>query len=502
MRAIRGKVLTLMIIAAAMNDASARPEKAENVVPSAPARVEEIDSVPWIEVIEKEIPPLQNKLGDRWPMIAWHSVGMEPLAREQIEMLLDRGLIQHLRMEKRYIEAAKALQEAGAPVIFMQGEAGSWPYSLAADSSRWAHQFDEGYHYEMAGRGGLGAWHGACPMMLEGWELMAAEVRTTLEAFRAAGVRVDAVWMDWEGDPYPWAHLFKQLAHCQRCRAQLPPQVIEDESQFWAFYWRLYQQLYGAYLAGPVREIFPQCSVTNWHLVYSTQTTPLSYFVNNRVLPPGIPPLFTATNPVAYGNDKFWYSEWKEEYPRDRRHVDQFYMHNLLRQISGDAANRQAYAPEVGSFPWVVRWCRITDSGEDEVPDMSREAYRESLRHMWLRGIDGMQVFNAYLKDYAEISLFELQDALAIYNEILAHREFLAAGEPMNLQVPGPQDEGVLWSGLRLQERALVRLVSQGDTDVRAELEPWAGSPIELEAPRGGKTYVLRLVDGRVEALE
>ncbi len=501
MRKIKRKVGPVMIIAAAFSAASSPAEPPDNVVPTPQERVEELDSMPWIEVIEKEIPPLKNKLGNRWPMIAWHSVGMEPLAKEQIHMLLDRGLTQHLRMDENMIAAAKALQEAGSPVIFMQGQAGSWPYSLAADSSRWAHQFDEGYHYEMAGRGALGAWHGACPLMIEGWEVMAGQIRDTLGAFRAAGVAVNAVWMDWEGDPYPWSHLFKQLEHCKRCREQLPPEVLADEHQYWAFYWRLYQQLYGAYLAGPVREIFPQCSITNWHIVYSTQTTPLHYFVDDRILPPGIPPLLTATNPVAYGNDQVWYSEWKEEYPLDRRHVDQFYMHNLLRQISGDAANRQVYAPEVGSFPWVVRWCRIVDSGEDGVPDMSREAYRESLRHMWMRGIDGMQVFNAYRKDYAEISLFELQDAVAVYDEILAHREFFAGGQAMNLKVPGPQDDGVLWSGLRLQDRAVLRLVSQGET-ARVALEPWPGSRIELEAPTEGRTYVLRLVGGQVEIIE
>ena len=491
-----------MIFAAAFNDASSQAEEPDNVVPTSPERAEELDSMPWIEVIEKEIPPLKNKLGDRWPMIAWHSVGMEPLAREQIQMLLDRGLTQHLRMDKNMIEAAKALQEAGAPVIFVQGRVENWPYSLAADSSRWQHQFDEGYHYEMAGKDWLEPWHGACPMMIEGWEVMAGEVRDTLKAFRAAGVTVDAVWMDWEGDPYPWKFLLKQLAHCKRCREQLPPEVIADELHAWAFYWRQYQQLYGAYLAGPVREIFPECSVTNWHTVYSTQTTPLYYFADNRVLPPVIPPLMTATNPVAYGNDQFWYAEWKEEYPLDRRHVDQFYMHNLLRQVSGDAANRQAYAPQVGSFPWVVRWCRLVDSGADEVPDMSREAYRECLRHLWMRGIDGMQVFAAYNKEYAEICLFELQDAVAVYDEILAYAEFLADGQAMNLEVPGPQDDGVLWSGLRLEDRAVLRLVSQGEGAAQLELEPWPGSRIELEAPTGGRTYLVRKVGEKVEVIE
>ena len=187
------------------------------VEPTAPDRTAYLTSTPYLEVVEKEVPPLQHARADRWPMIMWHGVGFAPLAADQIQMLLARGLTQHLRLDQGMIDAAKALQEAGSPVIFMQGDAGAWPYSLAADSSAWAHQFDAGYHYEMAGRGALGSWHGACPKMIEGWEIMADQVRDTLGAFRAGGVTVDAVWMDWEGDPYPWSHLFKQLAHCQRC---------------------------------------------------------------------------------------------------------------------------------------------------------------------------------------------------------------------------------------------------------------------------------------------
>jgi hypothetical protein len=500
MSKIKLKVLPAMMLAACTSFSLAEPPT--HVEPTPRERAAELSSVPWMETIEKEIPPLAHPRGERWPMIMQHGVGTQILPADRIQMLLARGLTQHLGLDKGSIEAARALQEAGSPVIIMQGTAGNWPYSLAADSSAWAHQFDEGYHYKMAGPGPLGEWHGACPKMIGGWEALAEQIRDTLGAFRDAGVTVDAVWMDWEGDPYPWSQLFKQLEHCKRCREQLPAAVLEDKTQFWAYYWRLYQQLYGAYLAAPVREIFPQCSVTNWHIVYSTQTRPLFYFVDNRVMPPSIPPLFSATNPVAYGNDLFWHAEWRDEYPVDRRHVDQFYTHLLLRQISGDAANRLAYAHDVGSFPWVVRWCQLDGEKEERVPDMSREAYREALRHLWLRGIDGMQVFNAYTQDYEELALLELQDAVQAYDQILEHREFLEAGEVMNLEVPEAQDDGVFWSGLRLGERAVLRLSSQGEQAARVELEPWSGHRIELEAPTDGRTYLLGLIEGQVRVLE
>ena len=55
-------------------------------------------------------------------MIMWHSVGFAPLASDQIQMLLARGLTQHLRLDKGMIDAAKALQEAGSPVIIHAGQ--------------------------------------------------------------------------------------------------------------------------------------------------------------------------------------------------------------------------------------------------------------------------------------------------------------------------------------------------------------------------------------------
>jgi hypothetical protein len=81
---------------------------------------------------------------------------------------------------------------------------------------------------------------------------------------------------------------------------------------------------------------------------------------------------------------------------------------------------------------------------------MSRERYREVLRHLWLRGIKTMQVFNALLPGYEEMAVFEVQDAAAIYDEMLELREFLEDGEVLNVAVPKIQDSGVVWSGLRL----------------------------------------------------
>ena len=75
--------------------------------------------------------------------------------------------------------------------------------------------------------------------------------------------------------------------------------MLTDKKAWWDYYWRAYTQLHGSYVAAPAREIFPQIAVTNWFVVYSSRTDPHPYFVDDRILPPLAPPMFSATNPVA-----------------------------------------------------------------------------------------------------------------------------------------------------------------------------------------------------------
>ena len=490
MSSITSSVTTALVLIFSILPIQAEPPV--HILPTSAEVAEQIRSRGWWDLLENEVPPLKNDLGDRWPMIMWHGPGLDPLPAEKIELLLERGLTQHIRMDTTMIPTAQALQQAGSKVIMMEGRAGNWPYSLAPDSSSWALQFDEGYTHDMAGPGPLGTWHSAVPLYTAGWAVLADQIRTTMRAFRAAGVTVDGVWMDWEGDPYPFSPYFEQLKHCRISRQLLPPEVLTDEKAWFDYCWRLYTRLHSAYLAAPTLEIFPECAVTNWHVVYSSPTDTVFYFVDNRFIPPVIPGNFTASNPVAYGNDKWYLVEWQDTYPLDRRHVDQFYMHNLLRQISADTANRQNFAPHTRSFPWVSRFCPILGDPDHTVPDVSRNAYVEALRHMWLRGIDGMQLFNARRAEYEELWLQELQDAVAVYDEILAHRDLLARGEVMTLEIPPPQHDGVFWSGLRLDDRALVRLTNQGAADVDFSLEPWPGKIVTLKVPADqGKTFLL-----------
>lgn len=439
--------------------------------------------------ILKRVPKLNHERGSRWPMILWECGPFDPQPTAYYEALLARGLTQHIQLDTNHIAIARALQASGSPVIMMQGGFGPWPSQLAGEPKEWAHQFDEGFKPRERVR--------PCLLEIRGWQIAADQIRTTLRKFKEAGVTVDAVWMDWESDPMSGGYeVYDQARNCRRCRATLPSSVLAVEASFHAFRRLLCFDLLGVYLAAPVTEIFPKCETTNWMVVHSTPEHPSHHWSDDSLLPPQVPVMFTASNPVAYGTTTFFRS-WRKEWTFDREHVDQFWFHLLIRNVSEDQANAARWAPWRRCFPWVSRWC--PDDEDPKIPIMTRERYREALRHLWLRGVDGMQIFQPHRKGFEEIVVFETQDAVMIYDEMLAHREFLDGGEPFGFEAPKIQDDGAVWSGLRLGHRALVRTFKQGGGSARVKIEPWPGKAIELDATPQGKTYELRWMAGKSE---
>ncbi len=92
---------------------------------------------------------------------------------------------------------------------------------------------------------------------------------------------------------------------------------------------------------------------------------------------------------------------------------------------------------------------------------------------------------------YEDMALPEVEDAVAAYDDLLAFREFLAGGEVLNYQVPRELDDGVVWSGMRLGDRAVIRIFKQGGGTGRQEVRPWGEKTFELEAAREGRSYLL-----------
>jgi hypothetical protein len=90
------------------------------------------------------------------------------------------------------------------------------------------------------------------------------------------------------------------------------------------------------------------------------------------------------------------------------------------------------------------------------------------------------------------VALEEVEDAVSVYDEMLAYREFLDEGTVLNTAIPLAVDEGAIWSGLKKDNRAVIRAFTQGPAPVPFTVRPWAGGPeISLLAPPGGATYLV-----------
>ena len=146
-----------------------------------------------------------------------------------------------------------------------------------------------------------------------------------------------------------------------------------------------------------------------------------------------MPPMVTAWNPTTYGAASWVWKSRNPDDKRDQQHVDQLYTNLLLRQVSLAGRLGERWAPEKESIPWITRW--VSEPPELEFPVMSRERYREVLRHLWLRGVAGMQIFSPRMKGYEDMALPEVEDAVAAYDEMLAFRPFLEDGEVLTYEI-------------------------------------------------------------------
>ena len=458
-----------------------------------------------VEAVFKHIPVLRHDATGRLPMITWPAFVQgtnstafdrgEVMPAEIYRELARRGLTQRLRLDPKYVPMAVALQAAGARVIFVEGWALNGPYELGPDPlHKWLAEFKPAADER----------HYACPTLTQGWAKKADEIRATLRAYKAAGVNVDGAWLDWEVEPLEWSpKRWEQARACTRCQSLLPRGVLDSVEHYSAFITAFRADLFSAYVAAPILEMYPGIPVTDWAAVVSTPDIPTGSCWGNRQVRPRDLGLFTAANPVVYGNTIYYEFHWMTNwaYPLDMPHMDRVYTRFMLAQMSLNAANLARTAPWKHCIPWVCRYC--PDLEDEKVPILSRGRYREILRHTWLRGADSMQVFNEPRPRHPEIYLEELEDAVAVYDEMLAYRPFLEHGAIMNTAIPEVTDNGVIWSGLRLENEALLRAFTQSDRKVKFSVTPWSAGPaVELEAPPGGRTWRLIRDKGQITVMQ
>ncbi len=446
------------------------------IYPNAESSENKLD---WLNEIRNRVSPLTNVMDGRWPLVLWRTIPLNQISREVAEMLLTRGLVPALPLDRSSINAAQILRSTGAPIILTSGSgAGSiWPYNLEQDQTKWAYQFPDQYPRQDSL---------PVPTLFSGWSIAATEIKKILQSFREAGVNVNAAWLDYEG-------LLFQSNYIDATRSLNGPEFLPRGSMtspdsFIRYTQQLWVSLVSTYIAAPIREVYPRISVTNWLAVLSLPGFPvISWY--GYPLPTVGPNLFTSTNPVAYGIDTAFNARAKLNGMSTQRDVDRIYTEILLRQVSADSYARNRIAPELEQTVWIARWAR--DNQSKLTPMMSRSAYREALRHLWLRGVDAMEIFSPVRKGYEDLAIQEVEDASTIFNEMLAYEEFLSSGTVLNYRYRISNRKPVLWSGMKLENQALIRATSLSGKLESVTVDPWSDSKITLQAPISGVTYFL-----------
>ncbi|MEN8175058.1 MAG: hypothetical protein ABFS23_04810 [Pseudomonadota bacterium] len=446
--------------------------------------------VDWPRAIADCLPPLAHARGTRWPLLLWESGPPEAWTAGRIASSAARGVVPGIRLKPEYLVLARELQRQGLPVIAIdaRGWDSPWPYHLAGDADTWALRYP-----------GLASvpekWrHQPDPTRFTGWKISADRLRDALTAFKDAGITIDAVWLDYENQPAVLD--FEAVLAADPASHGIPPKVLANRAVFERYRRTLWQQLISTYVAAPVRELYPAAAVTNWVTTLSTEDHPVLSW-EGRPHPPVGGTLFTHTNPVAYGVDSA-YARVSRELAGAEVPADWIFLYLLLQQVSADAANRQRHAPELGSLVWVAR--KVDHGPEKGVAQMSRSAYREALRHLWLRGVDGMAVFNPHGPGQMVHQLTEVMDAQAAYEELLTYGAFLDEGKVLNFAIPRADTPGILWSGRLLEDRAVIRTYNPTGQKKTLVLEPWPGMPVTLTLAPGGETRLLERIEetGRV----
>jgi hypothetical protein len=465
---------------------------------SAPADTAELH---WdIATFARVVQPMRHDTVGRLPLFLWNvplprdstlvRTRQDGTLRRAIDQLAERGIVPTVQMGWEWtpdgaLAMAQTLREAGRPVYLLIPDAELVERGSYSDTTVWV----TGPDASLGGR--ERRW--PCLPLADPWA-GAARVRELVQPFKDAGIELSGVWFDDEALPHPWNGVYEAQKGSPDCVQYYPIGALADWSAFQRYVFGLRTDLQSSVMADPVHVLFPKARVGNYHEAASSADVPFVDEGGNSYPPRSLGRL-DALMPSAYANTLHLARLARAEAPTQEA-ADRLYFFLLLRTVSTANANK---APGKVSVPFVSRFVR-----DDQSPavrfGMSQQAYRELIRHVLLRGSDGLYLFNLGYpgSPVTPAESFEsIEDARAVYDEMLAHRDFLDRGKPMTYAVPTPDGLTVIWSGLCLPDRCLVRTVTLGPETRQVMLEPFPGLRVTLDAPSTGASYVVRR-DGRV----
>jgi hypothetical protein len=440
--------------------------------------------------------PMQHSIAGRLPMFLWNF----PLPRNDdlvklrdtgelrraIDQMAARGFVPTVEMGWEWTPAgamamAKTLQEAALPVCVLIPRADFLEGTCYRDCKVWGDGPD-------ASQGNKARKWPCLP--LADTKAGATWLKEQLKPYADAGIKVSAVWFDDESLPHPWNGCFEAQKGSKDCSAAYAPDVLDNFESFKQYTCQLRARMFSEAAADPIHAMFPGALAGNYGDFASSQACP---FVEpgGAIYPPRDIGRMDALMPSAYANTNLLPRYFKPEDIPTQEKVDRIYFPLLLRTVSTCNANKQ---PGKVSIPYLSRFC--PDNPDPRLHfGMSRGLYRELLRHVWMRGTDSVYAFNLGFPGSgvsAELSLESLEDQRATLDELLAYREFVDRGKPMNFATPTSVDAPVVWSGLQLDNRCLVRAVALHSDPIEVRLTVFGNKVFGFSAPPTGVTWILR----------
>ncbi|MGI6572250.1 MAG: hypothetical protein ACOX19_02210 [Fermentimonas sp.] len=296
-----------------------------------------------------------------------------------------------------------------------------------------------------------------CPFTVEKQiPVIKARIVAYAEAYKRAGINIKMVTADWEIDgPLEWNDAWSHSKRCVRCCENVPN--IQDFLSFQAVLRSKRSKLMHECYSGPILERFPDALVTNyatypndgwryWYDYFESPQPELPHMKDQKALYRPWYDEFTETGftlamPVVYT----WYPTymWYPDYSDDYR-----WFYNMLK-VGSNAGKSTPSGIPIATF---VHWHTTAppNNPDPEVKQMGKEAYKELLWHLLLRGND--MFFSWCTSEELEIEMELLQ---SVYNSSLEYNQWFESGRPITFDVP--VDEKHVISGLLLNQKILVR---------------------------------------------
>ena len=425
-----------------------------------------------IQIVLDMTTPLEFDRGERLPLYLWQAMNPGMLDRSDAEELLkllnDRGigLVTSWNPGKREQSLAESLTIARAQKkldLRVNINATSCLYSFFNGDERTAHIDDEGRPFwdTSFGKKNMG-----CPFALD---FRRPDMRERLEyfikAFKNNSLNVDFIFADWEIDgPIEFNEAHAASKRCQRCRRNIKD--IDDFESFQKVLRVLRSELQRETYAEPIVRNFPGALVGNYgvypHNGYRYWYDYYEYYVEGQ---------------PCQIDQQAKYRKWYDEFPEtgytfampvvytwrrifdwyDYADTDYRWFYNMLL-VASNAGMHTPHEIPIISF---VHWHTIeSDDNTGTAKQFSEENYQELLWHMLLRGTDTFFLWCRKQEAPKEIRLVH-----QVYAQAQQYGPFLSEGTPIIFDVP--KQPGTVISGLKLQDRLLVRR-----TDFKKTSEP------------------------------